>query len=419
MRRCRGRRPRPARCSCSRISISPTSIPSPSTTRLRRIVPDPGQRWCLRRTGRSMPAGSSIAPAQIWIGGANIFFGTTPEPSHDVQRTWHTESNLTEYSPLFTVPQQGRVDLGNLVNDQYTSHYPRQRVSAVLSAGAGADIRLPPPDGAADVGRSHRRHGHAELAQRPTGGDFHHADQCGARLSRRLRARPERRRVLVHLRSQRRCRRVGQLRFNTPSARPRSASTASPPASRRSIPGSSPAASIPYLWRPIPGVHTLNFEPYRVDLTPFAGVLSNGQPHTVAVNVYNADRYFSATANLLLYQDAGSHQVTGAVTTNTIGQPDPAITENITHLPAIVCGTLSVHLEPRLHGRRQCAIPRTAWWIPRSCRASTSPMRRSITSGPMARSTTSMSARPRPSPRPPPPPAAAMSPPTASSTPGR
>ena len=48
----------------------------------------------------------------------------------------------------------------------------------------------------------------------------------------------------------------------------------------------------PFLWRPIPGVHTLNFEPYRVDLTPFAGVLSNGQPHTVAISVYNANVYF-------------------------------------------------------------------------------------------------------------------------------
>ncbi len=39
--------------------------------------------------------------AEIWIGGANVYFGTTAEPSHDVQRMWHTENNLTEYSPLF------------------------------------------------------------------------------------------------------------------------------------------------------------------------------------------------------------------------------------------------------------------------------------------------------------------------------
>lgn len=27
----------------------------------------------------------------------------------------------------------------------------------------------------------------------------------------------------------------------------------------------------PFFWEPIPGVQTLNFIPYRVDLTPFAG----------------------------------------------------------------------------------------------------------------------------------------------------
>ena len=110
----------------------------------------------------------------------------------------------------------------------------------------------------------------------------------------------------------------------------------------------------PFLWRPIPGVHTLNFEPYRVDLTPFAGVLSNGQQHTVAVNVYNADQYFSATATLLLYQDTGSIQVTGAVTTNTIGQPDPVITENIINNgPAFVRHAVG-DLQSRLHGGRLC-----------------------------------------------------------------
>ena len=98
----------------------------------------------------------------------------------------------------------------------------------------------------------------------------------------------------------------------------------------------------PFLWRPIPGVHTLNFEPYRVDLTPFAGVLSNGQQHTVAVNVFNANGYFSATASLLLYEDHGGNQVTGSVTTNTIGQPDPTETENINSNSSIAWGTLAV-----------------------------------------------------------------------------
>jgi Peptide N-acetyl-beta-D-glucosaminyl asparaginase amidase A len=60
--------------------------------------------------------------AEIWIGGTNVYFGTTAEPSHDVMRSWHTESNLTDYTPLFAAPQGGRVDCGNLVNMTYTSH---------------------------------------------------------------------------------------------------------------------------------------------------------------------------------------------------------------------------------------------------------------------------------------------------------
>ena len=88
-------------------------------------------------------------------------------------------------------------------------------------------------------------------------------------------------------------------------------------------------------------MHTLNFAPYRVDLTPFAGVLSNGQQHTVAVNVFNANGYFSETATLLLYLDGGSTRVTGAVTKNTIGQPDPKVKENLTTTTTGVTGSIT------------------------------------------------------------------------------
>ena len=87
----------------------------------------------------------------------------------------------------------------------------------------------------------------------------------------------------------------------------------------------------PYLWEPIPGVQTLDFRPYRVDLTPFAGVLSDGNTHTVAVSVYNANSYFLATANLLVYQDHGATKVTGGLLRNTLSAaPSPTVTENIT-----------------------------------------------------------------------------------------
>jgi hypothetical protein len=99
----------------------------------------------------------------------------------------------------------------------------------------------------------------------------------------------------------------------------------------------------PLLWRPIPGVQTLSFVPYRVDLTPFAGSLSNGLPHQIALNVFNANNGFSTTATLLLFQDHDRKVVTGEVTRNTIGSPTPNVVENLnTDASGNITGTVSV-----------------------------------------------------------------------------
>jgi hypothetical protein len=87
----------------------------------------------------------------------------------------------------------------------------------------------------------------------------------------------------------------------------------------------------PYLWEPIPGVQTLDFKPYRVNLTPFAGVLGDGNSHTLGVGVYNTNSYFLATANLLIFTDHGAGKVTGGLLSNTLSAaPVPEVTENIT-----------------------------------------------------------------------------------------
>ena len=279
--------------------------------------------------------------ANIWIGGANIFFGTTAEPSHKVQRTWHTESNLTDYSPLFTVAQNGMVELFNLVNDQYTSHYHGSALSAVLSLGARSAAADHRRRCIAHVGQRDWWNGHAQLAHRPAGRHLHPAAECRKRLSGCLRPRPEDDEFWYTCAPND----VASELYNcgSTSFREGEVSIDGQPAGVAPVyPWIFTGGIDPFLWRPIPGVHTLNFEPYRVDLTPFAGVLSNGQQHTVAVSVYNADQYFSATASLLLYLDHGSNQVTGAVTTNTIGQPDPMVTENISTNGTIAYGTLMV-----------------------------------------------------------------------------
>lgn len=76
-------------------------------------------------------------------------------------------------------------------------------------------------------------------------------------------------------------------------------------------------------------MQTLAFEPYRVDLTPFAGLLDDGEAHTIALSVFNAQDHFSVTANLLLYLDHGKDQLTGALTGNTLAAPSPQVTTSV------------------------------------------------------------------------------------------
>lgn len=267
--------------------------------------------------------------AEIWIGGVNVYFGTTSEPSRTVARSWHIERDLSDYSALLTAPQTGRVDLGNLVNSTFTStlfgtaeiqFYP---LAANQDAARRADLVLP-------------------LASDPTGGTAFLSNSTSTLAKTfTLPANIERAFIDVTAESQ-----AGDEFWYTcvpddvanelqscggTSFRESQVTIDGVPAGVAPVyPWIYTGGIDPLLWRPIPGVQTLNFAPYRVDLTPFAGVLSNGQPHQVAVSVFGANQGFSTTATLLAFQDHGSNQVTGAVTLNTIGTPSPNVVENLT-----------------------------------------------------------------------------------------
>jgi len=279
--------------------------------------------------------------AEIWIGGTNVYFGTTAEPSKTVERSWHAEVDLTDYSRLLTTGQGGRVDLGNLVNDTYTSHlhgsayvqfYP---VAKHQQPPVVADLVLP-------------------MAADATGGTVAlntGSDQLAKSFN--LPANVERAYLDVFAQSQSgdefwyTCAPndvAGELyNCGNTAFREGEVSIDGKPAGIAPVyPWIYTGGIDPYLWRPIPGIQALNFEPYRVDLTPFASILSDGAQHTVAVSVYNANQYFSATATLLVYLDHGSQQVTGALLKDTLGQPDPTVKENIQTNGTAYYGNLSV-----------------------------------------------------------------------------
>lgn len=264
--------------------------------------------------------------ATLWLAGVNLYFGTTQEPSATVSPAWHVERDLTDYSALLRNAGQGQAVIGNLVNSTYTGViHGSARLLFYPATPAARAANVPDaiyPLGADPVGGTASLNTPSDklaktltlptnverayldvFAQSQGGDEFWYtcvpdeyaaqAEECGG----------------------------GNFREAEVSIDGQPAGVAPV------YPWIYTGGIDPYLWRPTPGVQALNFMPYRVDLTPFAGQLSDGNPHEVALQVAGAHGYFSATATLLVYRDASVKQVTGKIMRNTlVGQaPTPTI----------------------------------------------------------------------------------------------
>jgi hypothetical protein len=259
--------------------------------------------------------------ATLWLGGVNLYFGTTQEPSATVAPSWHVERDLTDYSALLRQAGRGQAIIGNIVNDTYTGVI-HGSARLLFYPGEEPQGQQAVPDAVYPLGSD--AVGNTTVLNGPT-------DKLARTLS--LPRNVTRAYLDVFTQSQ-----GGDEFWYTcmPDAyaaqtyecgggnfREAEVSIDGQPAGVAPVlPWIYTGGIDPYLWRPTPGVQTLNFMPYRVDLTPFAGVLSDGAMHEVAVNVAGAHGYFSATAALLIYQDGRARQVSGGIVRNTlVGQP--------------------------------------------------------------------------------------------------
>jgi hypothetical protein len=272
--------------------------------------------------------------AIVDMGFVNLDFGTTAEPRASLAPSWHVERDVTDYSALFASPQSGSVILGNIVNSTYTGIISGS-ASLEFYPGSEHDSAQRVPDAVLPLRQSNGSGGFNEPAFLATS-----TDQLASTLT--LPGNVEKAYLDVITQSQ-----IGDEFWYScvpndvatelqgcggTAFREAEVSIDGQPAGVAPVyPWIYTGGVDPFFWEPIPGVQALNFVPYRVNLTPFAGVLSNGLPHTIALSVFNANNYFSATATLLLFLDHGATQVTGAVTKNTIGSgPTPSIQQNLT-----------------------------------------------------------------------------------------
>jgi hypothetical protein len=265
----------------------------------------------------------------IWLAGLPLWFGTTAEPSPQQAPSWHFERNVTDYTSTLASTQSGFVSIANYTNSTDTSVITSSAQLLFYPATADAvaprvpDLVIPvslPNGGTGTLGNSS-----AVLSvtstlptnivgasmdvylQGQSGDEFWYTcvpdalaselESCGGGTVRE-----------------------GEI---TVDGTPAGVAPVSPWIFTGGLD--------PYLWTPIPGVQTLNFEPFRVELSPFAGVLSNGAPHTFGLSVYGANNYFAVAGALFLYLDPQTKQVTGSVTSNTLtATPTVTATNSIT-----------------------------------------------------------------------------------------
>jgi hypothetical protein len=270
--------------------------------------------------------------AGVWIGGAEVLRTSTPEPDA-AGISWHVDSDLSKYIPLLVKAQPIDVSLGNVVNSTYTGiyhmtlkityymadrQYPAAHVADEvlplsntdgngasdwwdLSKGQSAGLTETFPRNLTGVGiEVYARGNGCEEFWYSNVPDSDSADiangYCGGGTYREVGVEID-----------------GEL-----------AGIA------QVYPVIYSGGINPLMWRPIMSVDSLRTEPYTMDLTPFAGVLSDGKQHTVTlVPPAGISDVWMLDATMFLTTDAHAARTGGAVTSDTISAA-PNLTTGIT-----------------------------------------------------------------------------------------
>ncbi len=275
----------------------------------------------------------------LFLAGVPLWFGTTAEPRATLAPSWSFERDVTDDTALFTTAQAGVLQVPNYQSSVYTStitanvslaFYP---ATATYPAPVTADIVLPIPTSGG-------------LSTLNTSSDQ-------AAFSGNLPTNIQRAIMDIYLQGQsadefwytcvpssfsQQLLGCGNTAFREGEITVDGAPAGIAPV----FPWIFTGGIDPYLWQPIPGVQTFSFTPFAVDLSPFAGALSNGAAHTIAASVFNANGYFSATGALRLFLDKKATTVNGGIVKNTLVAPNPKITPNISTSNGVSTGSIDI-----------------------------------------------------------------------------
>jgi Peptide N-acetyl-beta-D-glucosaminyl asparaginase amidase A len=275
--------------------------------------------------------------AGVWLGGAEIFRTSTPEPD-PAGITWHVAKDISAFIPLLSQPEPVAADLGNIVNSTYTGVYHMTMTFTYYQAEGGhrpaahADQIVPLSASSTSAGWYTLGAGQvaskavtlprnltsvtAEVYARGGGCDEQWFTDVPGDLAAKY---------------------PNYLCGGGPYREVQVSVDGTPAGLAQPYPVVYTGGIVPTLWRPIPAIDAFLTQPYDIDLTPFAGRLTDGKPHTITITPYgNADNW-TVDGTLFLGVDHGAAQTSGALTADTLTST-PALTT--TETPAANGGTL-------------------------------------------------------------------------------
>ena len=255
--------------------------------------------------------------AGVWIGGAEVLRTSTPEPDDD-GITWHVDKDITSFTPLLRGSQPLVADLGNIVDSTYTGVYhmtltltyytadrrhPAPRVAdqvVPLSGDSSPGWYSLSPGGSASKSVVFPRNlvnARLEVYARGGGCDEQWFDAVPSDLAA---TSPD------------------YLCGGGPYREVQVAVDGKPAGLAQPYPVVYSGGIVPTLWRPIPAVDQFLTLPYDIDLTPFAGELVDGRPHTLTLTPYGAADTWTVDGTLFLTTDHRAARTSGALTSDTL-----------------------------------------------------------------------------------------------------
>ncbi|MEY9965259.1 hypothetical protein ABIA33_003301 [Streptacidiphilus sp. MAP12-16] len=279
--------------------------------------------------------------AAVWIGGAEVLRTSTPEPTA-AGISWHLEKDVSGFIPLLRDSQPLAVSLANVVNATYTGVYHMTLSLTYYQA----DRHHPAARTADQV---------VPLSSDPTGAGWYYLNpgQSAARtvtLPRNL----TRVRMEVYARgggcdeqwfdsvpSDLAAKYPDYLCGGGPYREVQVAVDGRPAGIAQPYPVVYSGGIVPTLWRPIPAVDQFVTQAYDIDLTPFAGALVDGKPHTFTITPYGAADGWTVDGTLFLDTDHGAASTHGALTGDTLSV-SPTVTTTETPGSGSSAGTTTV-----------------------------------------------------------------------------